>query len=160
MNAWATRMPSREQEVQKMTRHTIARQAILVLALGLATILGAVPAHGTSAAGARTGSTPATIAITAYVAVGQEVDVAIKINPSTGYHWVVLAVPGLKVTSLDVPTWKVDPQHPMVGVPLIRVYQITATKAQATPYVVRLVEFAPGQRPTGATVVVTVVVPQ
>jgi predicted secreted protein len=95
--------------------------------------------------------------ITAHVAAGQEVLVAVKTIPGTGFHWVVRTVSGIKALSSDFPTRKVDSKHPLVGVPVIRVYHLTAVKARSQPYVVRLVELSPAGQPSGATVVVTII---
>jgi predicted secreted protein len=95
--------------------------------------------------------------ITAHVGAGQEVLVAVKTIPGTGFHWVVRMVSGIKVLSSDFPTRKFDPKHPLVGVPVIRVYHLTAVKARSQPYVVRLVELSPVGQPSGATVVVTII---
>lgn len=120
----------------------------------------AIPAKGLRVGGGAFTAQPAPAtamtAVTAMVKVGQEVLVAVKTNPSTGYRWQVSTAPGIAVSSTDYPTRPFDPKHPVVGSPGICVYRFTAVKVQSAPYVLWLVERAPSGQATGASVVVTI----
>jgi predicted secreted protein len=138
-----------------MSHHPWSRLVPIILAVSLIALAApGAAAHGRAVAAQA--STAVTTTITAHATVGQEVLVAVKTNPSTGYHWTVQQVSGLTMTTYEVPTRKVDPKHPLVGVPIIRVYQITVVTARSTPYTVLFVELTPAGTPSGAFVLVTI----
>jgi hypothetical protein len=144
-----------------MTRHAFYRFATLALALGLCGLLiaglGVSAAGGSSVAPQQQTSTGTTTTIATQAPVGNRVVVAVyDISASTGYHWQVKPVAGIKVSYTDVSTTKVNRQNPIIGDALIRVYQLTVLQASVTPYIVQLDELTPTGQPSGTSVVVTI----
>lgn len=119
-------------------RRTAARVAVLLL-------LGSAAVSGVDAAAHAAQVAMDVTRITATVAVGQDLLVAVYTNASTGYHWAYNQVPGLKVTQSDFPTRTAKPgQPPLVGAPTITVYHLTVLRLSAKPFVVRFYNVPPG----------------